>query len=115
MLNLDLNRHMENRDIQEPRRFLVDSGFSYHTAGRLLKNQLPGLRNLEKLCVVLNCTPNDLLNWTPDRNQKYPKNLELNKLSGRKSNGRITSKLRDLPQDKLALLHEFVNKLTDSE
>lgn len=38
---------MDHRDIQNPRSFLVKSGFTYHAAGRLLRNELAGLRYLE--------------------------------------------------------------------
>lgn len=115
MLNLDLNRILEHRDIQNPRNFLVKAGFTYHAAGRLLKNQLPGTRYIEMLCIALNCTPDDLFNWTPGKEVKSPKKLALSKLAGRKSNGRITTKLMNLPEHKIEELHQFLNKLTSSE
>lgn len=42
----------------------------YNNLSRLINNQTDRIRfeNIEKLCHVLNCTPNDLFEITPDDN-----------------------------------------------
>jgi hypothetical protein len=112
MLTLDLNRLLEHREIQNPRAFLVKSGFTYHKAGHLLKNQIGGLRHLELLCLALNCTPNELFSWTPDKDVRSPKKQALSKLMDHKRNGRLLPKIKELPEDKLEELHRFIDKLS---
>jgi len=112
MLTLDLQRLMELREIQNPRGFLVKAGFTYHAAGRLLKSELAELRYIEKLCVALNCTPDDLFGWVPDKGMRHAKGHALEKLAGRKRKGSIVPKLKNLPEDKLEQLHQFIDKLT---
>ena len=115
MLNLDINHLLELREIENPRKFLVKNGFTYSAAGRLLKNEIAGTRNIEKLCLVLNCTPDDLFNWTSDKGMKNSKNVALSKLAGRKSIGRIVPKLKGLSENKLEELHQFIDKLSAAE
>lgn len=38
------------------------------------------LDHLEKLCLLLNCTPNDLLRFSPDKNQVVPETHALHQL-----------------------------------
>lgn len=62
------------RGIQNPYKYLVANGFTYSAAYKLLNN--PGshvnLKHLYKLCVLLQCTPNDIFVCTPDKNAKLP-------------------------------------------
>jgi DNA-binding Xre family transcriptional regulator len=113
MITLDLARFMETKAIQNPLRFLTQAGFTYHTAGRLLRNQVVKLdyRHLEKLCLLFNCTPNDLLSWTPASSSKGSDKIALTKLAGRKRKGNLVSQLIQLPEDKIDQLQQMLDKL----
>ncbi len=113
MLTLDLARFIETKEIQNPLRFLTKAGFTYHTAGRLLRNQITKLDygHLEQLCLLFNCTPNDLLSWTPASSLKGSDKIALSKLAGRKRKGTLVSKLIQLPEDKIDQLNQMLDKL----
>ena len=43
-------------------------GMSYQNFNRMINNQTKSIKftNLEALCVILECTPNDLFDYLPD-------------------------------------------------
>ncbi|MBI1767430.1 MAG: helix-turn-helix transcriptional regulator [Bacteroidetes bacterium] len=114
MLTFDLARLMESKEIQNPLQFLMKSGLTRHTASRLLHQNVASInyRNLEQLCLILNCTPNDLFSWTPDSKKNTDKTA-LQKLAGRTRKGSILGKLKTLPEDKLDQLRQLVDKLSE--
>ena len=69
MLYLDVNRVMRLRHIANPYRMLIKNGFVPATARKLVNNQLSrvDLSVIERLCLLLNCTPNDFFSWLPSQ------------------------------------------------
>lgn len=45
---------------------LINSGLDKHTLDNLRKNQNITVLTLEKLCNILNCTPNDIITFKKD-------------------------------------------------
>jgi DNA-binding Xre family transcriptional regulator len=117
MIKLDVARLLQDKEISNPLHFLKKSGFNYHTAYRLLNSSVDSIpyKHLEKLCLLLNCTPNDLFAWTPSEEVKKPEQYHLYKLSGRKAKPSMLGIIKNLPEDKLNELHEFAMRLTKSE
>jgi DNA-binding Xre family transcriptional regulator len=72
MLSLNLQPIFKARGIDKPFSYLTSAGFPSYTAHNLLNAKTVTFRlsHIDKLCSLLNCTPNDLLVWTPNRNQK---------------------------------------------
>ncbi len=68
MLQINLARIFKARGIDQPYKFLVQSGFVPFTAHKYKNGKVDHIRldHIEKLCVILNCTPNDILEWRPD-------------------------------------------------
>ncbi len=58
-------------------------GFSPYNSATLMKGDARAftLDNLETMCINLNCTPNDLINYIPDPNFKLPPGHELHKIT----------------------------------
>jgi len=112
MLRIDLSRFMASREILAPRRFLISQGFTYHMAGRLLREQTGSIsyKNLEKLCRIFNCTPNDLYSWDP-MGETADTKVALAKLAGRTRQASILGKLKQLPDNKLDQIRQLVDKL----
>lgn len=73
---------MRLRHIANPYRMLIKNGFVPATARKLVNNELRrvDLDVIEKLCLVLNCTPNDLFAWQPSQSQANPEAQALIKL-----------------------------------
>ncbi len=85
MLRLVVSSVFKARGIENPYYFLVKLGLSPYTANNILYNGVTflNLNHVELLCKVLMCEPNDLLVWTPDKNQFYPENHPLQKLKAK--------------------------------
>ena len=66
MISYDpLWRTMENRGITKYM-LIYKLGFSAYTITNLRKNKSITMNTLEKLCKVLNCTPNDIIEFIDD-------------------------------------------------
>lgn len=68
MLILNLSRIFRARSIAQPYKFLVTNGFVPFIAHKYKNSKVTQIRvdHIEKLCIALNCTPNDLFEWFPD-------------------------------------------------
>ncbi|MFN7118258.1 MAG: helix-turn-helix domain-containing protein [Saprospiraceae bacterium] len=115
MLHFDLVGMMRRREIENPYRFLVKNGFNYHTARHLLRNERDSLsyKNLEKLCLLLHCTPNDLFVWQKPTDAVVAENHPLHQLKPKPQEVNIMQKLQELPLDKLELVKQFVKELPE--
>lgn len=72
MLKLDINHHVSLRGYDNTAQFLRRNGFSNWISHKLVHYQLTNIniRELEQLCTLFRCTPNDLFRWEPEKNQK---------------------------------------------
>lgn len=68
MLKFSLDKVASARGLDKKYKFMVKNGFMPTTATKLANGNVEYLRleYLERICVLLNCTPNDLFEWTPD-------------------------------------------------
>lgn len=94
MLFFSLKRIFKARSIEHPYKFLVQNGFVSFTAHKFKNSKVEQIRldHIEKLCILLNCTPNDIFEWVPDnllddradhplqQIRKKEKKIEINKL-----------------------------------
>ncbi|WP_320054090.1 helix-turn-helix transcriptional regulator [uncultured Acetobacteroides sp.] len=71
MLRINLSRVFRALGVHRPTRFLVEKGYTYSTAQRLvvMNHSRFRLEDLEQLCLKLGCTPNDILEWVPYQDQ----------------------------------------------
>ena len=79
MLYTKINKLFELRGIRKPKDFLIQNGFSKNSAYNISRMRFTHLRLevVEKLCLILSCTPNDLLEWKPSANSSIPENHPL--------------------------------------
>jgi DNA-binding Xre family transcriptional regulator len=68
MINLRIKALLTSKGIAEPFAWLVKKGISRYSAHRLLKGNYDRIRlkHINIICRSAYCTPNDLLEWTPD-------------------------------------------------
>lgn len=50
--------------------WLRNNGFNSNTVDYLIKNKDVRLSTINKLCNLLNCTPEDIITYTPDEEEK---------------------------------------------
>lgn len=108
---------MNLRGVPNHYRMLLDLGFAPATAKNFLGDDVRRITfdHLERLCVALNCTPNDLLEWKPADSQATAETQALIKLKRDKEEN-IPKMLNSLPIEQLeqafGVIQELKNKGT---
>ena len=99
MLSLNLQPIFNARGIDRPFTFLVNAGFTRHSATIIINNNTKSLRfkHIELLCKVLFCEPNDLFLWTPEKGEHYAENFPLSKLKKSEPIGNWKETLAKMP------------------
>src|SRR3982750_2303225 len=115
MLQFNLTRLLKLRNIDRPYTWLGRNGFVPQTATRRSKNESGRIRadQLERLCLLLNCTPNDLFDWREDGKTVVHDTHALRTLTKPPPDTNIQTTLRELPLDKLEKLGEMLAELND--
>lgn len=104
------------RGIEKPSGMLVRNGLAPSTATRFLQAQtsLIKIEYIEKVCVMMNCTPNDLFEWKPDAKTVLAENHPLKALKRTEQIKNIRELLRDVPVEKLSQIESLANELKNS-
>lgn len=69
------------------------------------------LKHLEKMCLLLNCTPNDLFDWKPDEESNPPESHSLYSLRKNVEIKNFSEKLKDVPIEKLKEINQFIEDM----
>lgn len=112
MLKFNFKRVFKARGIEKPFTYLVKSGYSPSFANRVVNNRVKqmNVEHIEKLCTLLQCTPNDLLEWTPDKNTVTGQSHPLSPLQRIASDGQINRILYNIPVDRLSEIEQLILK-----
>lgn len=115
MLFFNLNHIFKLRGIDKPYSYLKSLGFSHMISTRLANNEADSMKAymIEKICLDLNCTPNDLMEYQPDEEAKGD-DVQLNSLI-RHNEEDLKAMLKDIPLEKLDELKKFVDQLKDKD
>jgi DNA-binding Xre family transcriptional regulator len=110
MLKFNFQRILKARGVEKTYTYLVQEGFSRNVAVRMNTGKLKSisLKELEKLCVKFNCTPNDLLEWVPDR---YAGDIDMHPLRELKrvdTSANIKALLSAIPISKLEEIESYI-------
>jgi DNA-binding Xre family transcriptional regulator len=116
MLMIRVRFILESKGIANPYNYLVKNGFTPNTATRYLHGRvdLMNLDNLEKLCILLQCTPHDLLEWDPPSDTKVTQSHPLFPLIRNEQSYNIVKHINQLPLSKVKKVQEFIEKLKDT-
>lgn len=113
MLKLIIQDLFKLKSISKKGAYLKKFGFTISRAQRLASKDnivTISLDQLEKLCIAFNCTPNDLLSFTPAPDSRLPENHPLFSLI-KKEVLDIPSLLASLPPDNLSELSKHIKTL----
>jgi len=113
MLIYNLRRVFALRGIDKPFAYLVKNGFAASTASNMLQYYpiVFKVKALEKLCVALNCTPNDLFEWRDDKDEALAANHALNNLRKAAVTRQFSEIVKDLPLEKIGEVESFLENL----
>jgi DNA-binding Xre family transcriptional regulator len=111
MLKLNIQRILTGRAIDRPFTYLVNQGFSKDFAFRLNagKVKMIKLADIERFCLLFQCTPNELLEWIPSE-KANTENHPLRDLIRVSSNVNIRAVLKALPYDKLDEMAKLISE-----
>ena len=112
MLIYNFQRIFRARAIEKPFAYLTSQGFSYDFASRVKRNEVKRLNNkeLEKLCILLKCTPNDLLEWTEDSKYDIEADHPMRKLLRTDKLTDLTKTIHNIPLDKIDEINQMINE-----
>lgn len=112
MLKLSARRLFAAKVIERPQGFLRNNGFSPSMANTIVTEKVKNfnLSAMEKLCLVLNCTPHDFLVWEPDASITEPGKFELCKLIRQKEIVKLSEQLRGLTIAEIEEVNRFVEE-----
>lgn len=107
---------MRLRGIENHYDLLRKLGFAPGTARNFLAGEIIQLKldQLESLCTALNCTPNDLIEWTPNANQPVSDAHSLNAIK-RKPERDLTALLGEVPLDKFEQIVDILQGLKNKK
>ena len=112
MLSLNLQPIFKARGIEKPYSYLVSAGFPSYTAHNLLNAKTVTFRlsHIDKLCSLLNCTPNDLVVWTPNRNEKLADTHPITRLKKQNTDLNWQDTIKTIPLDQLSEIVKIINE-----
>lgn len=116
MLKYNFDRVFKAKGIERPFTFIKQAGFSDSFASKVKSSRVNrlSLDLLERLCVKIGCTPNDFLEWTPDKNNNIDKNHPLNELKRTDKILDLTKTLNLLPLSKLEDVERYIKEFNKS-
>lgn len=112
MLTFNFARIFKARGIEKPFSYLVNAGYSDNFATRVANSKMErmNLKDMERLCVMLQCTPNDILEWIPDKKEAKPEKHPLATLRRTGSVTKLSQMLNAVPLDKLGDIETLIMK-----
>jgi DNA-binding Xre family transcriptional regulator len=110
MLYFNFTRIIKARGIDKPFSFMVKQGFSDNFATKIINNRVErmNLKEVERLCNLFQCTPNDLLEWIPSRDESGNDKHPLAPLKRVDKVMDLTKLLYSVPMDKLSAIEEMI-------
>lgn len=113
MIKLDVSQLLRARGITRPAHFLRKLGLSGKVAHRILNDEPKSLNfdHVFRICVALQCTPNDLLRLDSDT---LPKTHPLRILRNKDIEVDLLNVINGVPLSKLSDLKEVIDRLKAS-
>ena len=115
MLKFDPRRVFGLRGIRKDLTFLMKNGVGRSTASNLLNFNVAYVKieHLEKLCLLLRCTPNDLFDWKPPKDTVIDDAHPLNSLKRVSKPKDLADMVSYIPLEKLEQIEGLLNQLRD--
>lgn len=113
MLVFNQKKVLAMRGVDKIIGYLVKIGFTYQAANRYLRSNSKNVKvaDIERLCLALNCTPNDLFEWRQDANTVVAENHALRGLEADGEQKNLQQMVKDIPAEKLKKIEELLEEL----
>ena len=115
MLHFNFTRLFKAKGIETPAKYLVQHGFSDKFATRVVRNDFRRLNldDVQRLCELFLCTPNDLLQWIPEKNVPDPSTHPLAPLMRTEKVLDLTRTLNSVSLEKLLEIEKLIQSEID--
>ena len=112
MITYNFDRVFKARGIDKPFSFLKRAGLSDSFASRVKNGKVSrlDLKMIERLCLILRCSPNDFMEWMPDDDNQVDKDHPINLIKKTDKVVDITKTLNSVPLDKLDEVDDIIKK-----
>lgn len=115
MMYYNIEKMFKLRGVLNPVGFLRKYGLTKSIVHKIIKKETKAfkLSSLEKVCIGLNCTPNDLIEWKPDsESQKLPPEHALHRIQPKELKD-IRTILSDVAVEKLPEFFSAVEEVKE--
>jgi hypothetical protein len=112
MLKFNFQRIFKAKGIDRPFTYLLGQGFQRSAASRINAGSMTSikLKELERYCEKFECTPNDLLEWTPNKYVEDADKHPLISLRRVDSSVNIKAMLNSIPVAHLEEIEKFIQE-----
>lgn len=112
MIKYNFERIFKARGISRPFSFLKANNFSDNFASRIKNNRVARLdmKHLERLCLLLKCTPNDIMEWNPESNTDYDASHPLNEIRRTINEVDLVKTISSIPLGKLEEIENLIKE-----
>ena len=110
MLKFNFQRIFKAKGIDKPFTYLLGMGIQRSAASRINAGSMKSikLKDLERYCEQFECTPNDLLEWTPNKYVEDATKHPLSALKRMESQVNIKAILHSMPVAHLEEIEKFI-------
>ncbi|HQU82671.1 MAG TPA: helix-turn-helix transcriptional regulator [Pyrinomonadaceae bacterium] len=114
MLYLNVKRVMHLRGVENHYEFLRGLGLIKATARKIINDEpvILKLDQFEAICLALNCTPNDILEWKQSALQNVSENHSMNSLK-RAGDKDLPTLLNEIPLERFEQIAGILQGLKD--
>jgi DNA-binding Xre family transcriptional regulator len=115
MLQFNFTRLFNARGISKPTTYMIHQGFSDKFATRVVHNNFRKLNldDVQRLCEIFICTPNDLLEWRPTKDIANASTHPLASLIRTEKIMDLTRTLNSIPLEKLLEIEKIIQSEID--
>lgn len=112
MLKLNLDRIFRVKGIDKPNQYLQKIGNSPVYASNLVREKVTSIKfyKLEQMCIKFNCTPNDLFDYIPNKQNPLEPTHALHSISKTDAISEVNKLLHELPLEKIEQLYELLRQ-----
>lgn len=112
MLYYNFDRIFKARGIYKPFSFLKNAGYSESFSSKIKNNKVNRLelRYLESLCLLLKCTPNDVLVWIPDSGTTVDETHPMHDLKKSANEVDMVKTINSIPIGKLEQIEKLIKE-----
>lgn len=112
MIRYNFDRVFKARAVDHPTAFLRRAGLSDNFSNNIRHNRVfrLSLKHIEILCLSLHCTPNDFMEWIPDKNVDVNEEHPLNMIRPPEVEVNLTKTLNSIPLGKLEKIERLIKE-----